>query len=44
VPRGGEIEKIRDAAVVPFKEVVSERKENARLESEKQTKRRAAEW
>jgi len=36
-----ELEKSRDAAVVPFKAVVSERKKKARPESEKQTQRRA---
>lgn len=39
-----ELEKTRDLTVAPFKAVVSERKETARLESEKQTQRRAAEW
>lgn len=39
-----ELEKVRDAAVAPYKAVVSERKEKARLELEKQARRRDAEW
>ena len=39
-----ELEKAREAAVTPYKAVVAQRKEKSRLELEKQTKRRAAEW
>ena len=39
-----ELEKARDAAVVPHKAAVDLRKEKARLESQRQAQRRAAEW
>jgi excisionase family DNA binding protein len=39
-----ELEKAKDAALAPYKAAVCERKEKARLESERQAQRRAAEW
>ena len=39
-----ELEKARDAAVAPYKAAVDVRKEKARVESQKQAQRRAAEW
>lgn len=39
-----ELEKAKDDALAPYKAIVSERKEKARLESERQAQRRAAEW
>jgi hypothetical protein len=39
-----ELEKALEAAVAPYKTAVSERKEKAQLELEKQTQRRTVEW
>jgi hypothetical protein len=38
-----ELEKAKETALAPYKAAVAQRKENARLESEKQARRRAAE-
>jgi hypothetical protein len=39
-----ELEKAKEAALAPYKARVSKRKEQARLEAERQGQRRAAEW
>lgn len=39
-----DLEKAKEAALAPYKAGVSERKERARLESERRDRRRAAEW
>ena len=39
-----ELEKAEETALAPYKAAVATRKEKARLESEKQSQRRAVEW